>query len=236
MKITATARIGLAVLVLAGFAFGGLERGNRYYRQGDYARAVEEYRQAVEDGTSSPELYYNLGTALLQLRRYDEAEQAFRDALSAVDPSLRQRTFYNLGNRFLVAGRQTKDVQAAGKLLNAAVETYKQALRLAPPDSAAKWNLELALQEKKKNDEKQKQEGQSQNPQSQGQSGASGGGGGQARSNPSPGGGQGQSPSGEGMTQADAARLLNAIEQNERSLFKQSLKKGRSDRTTERNW
>lgn len=218
--------------LLCAFAFGGLEKGNRLYREGRYAEAVEAYRQAIEDGETSPEVQYNLGTALLQLHRYDEAEQAFQAALSAVEPSLRERTFYNLGNRFLEAGRASQDPEATQKLLDAAVQSYKQSLRLTPPDSAAKWNLELALREQKKQPQQPKQQGDQQ----QKQQGGGGGGGGQSQASPNQNSGGGQGGQNNGMTQQEAARLLNAIEQGERDVYRQSLKKGRQQAATVRNW
>ncbi len=230
-----TARRGwplACVALLCAFAFGGLEKGNRLYREGRYAEAVEAYRQAIEAGEVSPEVQYNLGTALLQLHRYQEAEQAFQAALSAVEPSLRERTFYNLGNRFLEAGRTSKDPEATQQLLDAAVQAYKQTLRLTPRDSAAKWNLELALREQKEQPKQQKQQGDQQ----QNQQGGGGGGGGQNQANASQNAGGGQGGESSGMTEQEAARLLNAIEQGERDVYRESLRKGRRQSATVRNW
>jgi tetratricopeptide (TPR) repeat protein len=131
----AAARSGAAMLlalVLLGFGPGDLERGNRMYRDGRYAEAVEAYRSALQGGRTSPELHYNLGTALLALGEYGEAEQHLQAALQAVDPELRHRTYYNLGNRFLEEGRAQPDPQAQGRLLDAAIEAYRRSLRIAP--------------------------------------------------------------------------------------------------------
>ncbi len=233
--------IGVIAVLFVSLAagYGGVEKGNRLYRDGRYAEAVQAYRQAVADGDASPALYYNMGTALLQLGRYDDAGRAFQDALTAVDPSLRQRTFYNMGNRFLQDARASRNPQASGKLYDAAVDAYKQSLRLEAADGSAKWNLELALRER---DEQKRQNPQSsgnqqQQQQQQPQGGGGGGGGGAAPANPDQGGAQGPSGGGGGsMTQEEAARLLNAIEQNERELYKDALKKGRQERSTLRNW
>ena len=45
---------------------GDLERGNRLYRAGRYPEAVAAYQEALRDGEGSPQLRYNLGTALLR--------------------------------------------------------------------------------------------------------------------------------------------------------------------------
>jgi hypothetical protein len=92
-----------------------------------------------------PELHYNLGTALLRTGRQAEAEEHFARALQSVEPDLRQRTYYNLGNRYLEAARAGPPDGA--RFLDAAAEAYRNALRLDPRDVDAKWNLELALRE-----------------------------------------------------------------------------------------
>ncbi|MGH7483737.1 MAG: tetratricopeptide repeat protein, partial [Longimicrobiales bacterium] len=171
--------IALLAIALCGFAIGGIEDGNRLYREGRYREAAAAYRAAIEEDGPSVELHYNLGTTLLQLGELEAAEEQFMAALSAVDPSLRQRTFYNLGSRFLAAGRAAPDGPRRGALLDAAVETYKQALSLDPDDVAAKWNYELALRERE------------QNRQSPQQDQGGGGGGGGEDEDPAQGGGGG---------------------------------------------
>jgi Ca-activated chloride channel homolog len=237
----------LAVLIATAPAFGpgDLERGNRMYREGRYEEAVEAYRRVVESGRSAPEVHYNLGTALLALGSYQEAEQHLQAALQAVEPELRHRSFYNLGNRFLHEGRGDPDLQRQGRLLDAAIESYRRALRLAPGDVDAKWNLELALREREENEQQQQSAPQQQDPQ-QGEDGeedseqqdAEGGGG---------AGTAGQSPSGAGrdagtdadeqpMSREQADQLLSAIEQDERELTRERLRRGQRSTPVLRDW
>src|SRR5690606_22069657 len=82
----AAAPAAAALLLPPGFGFGDLERGNRLAGEGRYLEAVEAYSRALRDGESSPVLHYNLGTALLRLKRYDEAERHLRAALMTVEP------------------------------------------------------------------------------------------------------------------------------------------------------
>lgn len=228
------ALLGLMLITTAG-VFGGVERGNRLYRAGKYAEAVEAYRAALRGGTDTPVLHYNLGTALLKLGRYDEAEQQLRAALGAVEPDTRESVYYNLGSRFLEDARQNPQPQAAGTLYDAAVEAYRQALRLAPDDMAAKWNYELALrerdrqrqggggggkQQKQRQDQKQ-QEGQGSGNQSQGRQ--------QPQRSPA-------DASSAPMTREQAQRILSAVEQNERDLFQDKLRKGQARTRTVRDW
>jgi Ca-activated chloride channel family protein len=234
---------GLALLLLVTLAFGigDLERGNRLYRQGRYAEAVEAYRAALQGGNTTPTLHYNLGTALLRLGRHQEAEEHLRTALSSINPEDRERTLYNLGNRFLEAGTDAADPRAREQMLDAAAAAYRAALRLDPADRDAKWNLELTRREQEnpppssgtsQQDQQQSPQGEESDAQSEpdnqpGMAPPPG-------SNRAPGANQPRDP-GE-MTQEEAERLLSAIEQAERDLQRSRLRKGRRDTPVARDW
>ncbi len=132
------------VLVLAGCdtAARHAAAGARLYQQGDWRGANERFQRGFERG-GDPALAYNSGNAWYRMRRYETAERQFRDAAggSAV---LRQRSLYNLGNT-LVRTAEDADENAKAAILDRAIAAYEEALRLAPADADAKWNLELAL-------------------------------------------------------------------------------------------
>ena len=228
----------LILLSLVGWGIGQVERGNRHYRAGRYAEAVREYEAALKSGVDTPELHYNLGTALLQLGREDEAEQHLQVALRTRAAALRQRAYFNTGYRSLNQGR--RGGEDAGQRLDAAIESYKRSLRLDPTDRDAKWNLELALREQ----EKQKQnQGGSNSPQSQGsdddqktrgQSGAAGQN--NAQSSAGQGRDQGNAMQQRPMSREQADRILSAIEQDERQLTREKLRKGQRRTPVARDW
>jgi tetratricopeptide (TPR) repeat protein len=215
-----------------------VERGNRHYRAGRYAEAVREYEAALKSGVDTPELHYNLGTALLQLGREDEAEQHLQVALRSRDAALRQRAYFNTGYRALNQGR--RGGEDASQRLDAAIENYKRSLRLDPTDRDAKWNLELAIREQ----EKQKQnQGGSNSPQSQGQNddqkqrGQSGAAGqNNAQSSAGQGRDQGNAMQQRPMSREQADRILSAIEQDERQLTREKLRKGQRRTPVARDW
>jgi len=223
----------LLVLATAGFGIGELERGNRLYRAGRYAEAVVAYQEALRAGEDSPRLHYNLGTALLQLGRYQEAQRAFGQALTTVDPELRQRALYNLGNRFLLEGRQPGDRQ--GELLTAAIEAYRQALRIDPADVNAKWNLELALREQAEQEQRQPPPSQSQEEEEPDEPQQGGGGGAQE---PASGdeGDAGSAQEERPLSQDQADRILRAAEQDERDLAREKLRRGQRRTPVTRDW
>lgn len=232
--------LALLVVPLLAFGIGDFERGNRYYRQGRYGEAVEAYQKALAAGDTSSILRYNLGTALLRLGRFDEAEQHLRAALRTLDPEMRERTQFNLGNRFLDAGRAASDPRQREQWLDAAVEAYRDALRLDPADRDAKWNLELALREKDHPPPSQGGGGQQEQQDPKGEQGDGSGGGGE---------GEQQAPAGSGgedgtprprdpgaLSQAQAERILSAVEQGERDLYRSKLRKGQRETPVARDW
>jgi tetratricopeptide (TPR) repeat protein len=162
-----------------------------------------------------------------------------------VDPELRERTFYNLGNRFLEAGRAQADLRQQGTMLDAAIEAYRRTLRIDPEDVDAKWNLEMALREREENEQRQQSMPQ-QSDQEQEQSDES-----EQNQDQQAGGGSGstdsQSPAGEGndsgttmenqpMSQEQADRILSAIEQDERELTREKLRRGQRRMPVLRDW
>jgi Ca-activated chloride channel homolog len=116
-----------------------VHRGERLYHQARYPEAYDVFRRRLERD-SSARLVFDAGATLYRLERYDEAVAAFRKA--AHTPELRQRSLYNLGNALVRAAEERPGEPA--QLLDA-VAAYEEALRLAPSDAEARWNLEVAL-------------------------------------------------------------------------------------------
>lgn len=115
-------------------------RGERLYHSGHYPEAHQAFQQALA-ANGDPAIQYDLGVALYRLKRYEDAAKSFREA--AAVPRLRQRSYYNLGNAYV---RASEEAPEKDEPLRQAINAYEEALRLGPADSAAKWNLELALQ------------------------------------------------------------------------------------------
>lgn len=131
----------LLTIVLPGFQPWGQEAGgNRAYRRGDYVKAVERYRGAIQRRGSTPRLQYNLGTALLQLGEWEAARERLSEAVQAQSPELQSRAFYNLGNA--LAGDPSA---VTAETLRAAIRAYRRSLLLDPERADTRWNLELAM-------------------------------------------------------------------------------------------
>jgi Ca-activated chloride channel homolog len=133
----------LALLLGAGCARGTLDarKGERLYTAGDFAGAAAALDQALA-ADSTPLRAYGAGNAYYRMKRYEDAAVRYRYAATG-PATLRQRSVYNMGNALVRAAEEAPE--RAGQLLLGAIGAYEEALRLAPSDIDAKWNLELAL-------------------------------------------------------------------------------------------
>ncbi|MDE6570203.1 MAG: tetratricopeptide repeat protein [Alistipes sp.] len=131
--------------------------GNRQFHKGNYEASIERYRKALTFAPTSFEATYDLGNALYEAERYDQAEQTMRQAAADTlrTETERAEAFYNLGNAQF---RQQKYKEA--------LESYKQSLRFNPADMEAKYNY--AYTKKLLDDQQQNGGGgQDQNQQDQ---------------------------------------------------------------------
>ena len=127
---------GLCFLVLG---CGAAHRAERLYQKGQFREAQTGLEQAIAAG-GDPALHLAHGNALYRLRRYDDAARSYRESLAV--PGLRQRSYYNLGNALVRAAEEAAEPEEP---LRQAIAAYEEALRLEPGDTAAKWNLEIAV-------------------------------------------------------------------------------------------
>jgi tetratricopeptide (TPR) repeat protein len=134
-------QLAVLTLVLLGCSPAAREirRGQQLYDAGQYRESNQAFQRALA-ASGDPALQYAVGITLYRLHRYEEAARSFRDATSV--PRLKQRSWYNLGNAYVRAAEEAGDKEMP---LSQAIAAFEEALRLDPADSAAKWNLELAL-------------------------------------------------------------------------------------------
>ena len=107
--------------------------GNLYYQGGQYEKAVEPLKKALEHHPYDADAHYTLGNAYDKLKRHEEAAKEF-DELTRIEPQ-NDSVFYNLGNAY---SNQQKNEQA--------VEQYKKAIGLNPKNGPAHYALGLAYQ------------------------------------------------------------------------------------------
>ncbi|MFH1573383.1 MAG: tetratricopeptide repeat protein [Acidobacteriota bacterium] len=130
---------------------GKNRNGNRLFSEGRFPEAERAYLEAQADLPERPEIFYNLGNALIKQKKYDLGLQALRQAGAKGDRDLQAASWFNSGNALFEMGNYADAAQA-----------YIQALRLRPSDRDAKHNLELAL---RKRDEQPPESGAAEQPQ-----------------------------------------------------------------------
>ena len=128
-----------------------VEQGNSALQAGKAEDALGKYEEAVRQLPGDPSVHFNRGSALLSLKRFDDAAEAFLRATEAPTPALKSSAFYNLGLSF-----------SRGNKWGEAVEAFKKSLRYNPGDLKAKWNLELALRKRKEEDQNKQGDKQKQ--------------------------------------------------------------------------
>jgi Ca-activated chloride channel family protein len=135
---------------------GRVNAGNQYFDSHEYEKALALYREALRDSTRQDKLAsgvrYNEANALHMMNRYEDALKAYGQSVS--DDSLQtSHGLYNRGNTLLKLGK-----------IDDAIESYLQSLQYSPDDADARYNLELALRQRKQQ-QKQKQKQQQQKDQ-----------------------------------------------------------------------
>lgn len=151
-KITALFLVSFLVLH-AQTEDGALQKGNDYYRLGQFDMAERHYRDVVTSDATNARAKYNLALALYQQKKYAEA-RTLLDELSqtAQEAGLKSTSYYNEG----VVYTKEKDLEKS-------IEAYKGALRINPDDKQARENLQKALLELKQKQQQQKQNEQERN-------------------------------------------------------------------------
>jgi len=196
-------------------------RGNKAYHEGDYQKALDYYHQAEVERPENPELDYNVGSALYQAEKYEEAIEKFQNSLSTENIQKVADAHYNLGN----VQYRTGDYQNA-------ILSYQNSLELNPEDLDAKYNLELARkmlkeqmkpeeQDQQQQDKDQQQQDQQKQDEEQEEK--------QDEQQSQPEENQEQQednqqqqpqPDENEMTKEDAERILNALQDDERDIQK----------------
>lgn len=158
--------IGLAVMLLLVANSLGMAQladvpmqGNKAFEAGEYANAVELYRQGLEKKPDESRLLFNLGNALSMLGDREQSLEAFQAFKQReVTPLEASMADYNIGT--LLAQEDPE----------AAIQALKESLRKNPLDEDAKYNLEQLLQQQQQEQQNQdQQQDQNQDEQEQDQ-------------------------------------------------------------------
>jgi len=139
-----------------------LNKGNKYFQEGDFEKAEHYYKQSLETDNKYYKANLNTGHALFRqafsliqqqdtsgLKKCSEAELFYNNSTELTkNKNEKAESLYNLGNS-----------QLLGQKLEKSIESYKKSLRLISENMNAKHNLALAqylLNKKQDNQENQK--------------------------------------------------------------------------------
>lgn len=187
-----------------------IRSGNRDFEKGAYDDSEVDYLRAREMNPASYEATFNLADAHYKQERYQEAQAAFEvlASLENNDPLRRADAYYNLGNSYF---QQEKYKEA--------LEAFKNAMRLNPADTDAKFNYaytkkKLEQDQNQDNDQNQndnqndQDQNNDQNQDNQDQN--------DDKNDPQQDKGDGQQPQPEGAISRDEAeKMLDAIQNSE---------------------
>ena len=104
--------------------------------------AQAEFQTAIDRDKNSPDLKHNLGIALAQQNRFDDAIAAYRKALAYPTYRTPEVAYYNMGEAFIRLGKPQE-----------AQESFRAAIQLEPTMVAAHYGLGLALSQGGRRDE-----------------------------------------------------------------------------------
>jgi tetratricopeptide (TPR) repeat protein len=123
-----------------------VDEGNASYRSGDFAAAATSYQQAALAEPAQAVVHLNLGDALYRQKLFNEALEAYTQALQVDDHGHEAAIKYNMGNvKYNQALESVQTFQDALAHLEAAISYYRSSLDLDPAREEARYNLELAF-------------------------------------------------------------------------------------------
>jgi stress-induced-phosphoprotein 1 len=105
------------------------ERGNDFFRAGDFPSAIKEYEEAVKRDPTNAAYYNNLAAALVKIMDFNGAKAAVEKSLER-DP------------KYVKAWAKKGDIEFFMKEYHKAIESYQKGLSLEPTNSACKQGLE----------------------------------------------------------------------------------------------
>ena len=209
-----------------------LRKGNALFEDSAYVDAEIEYRKALDADPKSVKAKYNLGNALANQEKTDDAlKEYISAAMAAKTKEEKARIYHNAG----VALQKQKKYGEC-------IEAYKNALKANPADDETRYNLALAQkmlkdqqqqqqqqnEQQDKKDQQQQQQDQKQNQNNQNDK----------KDNEQETQDQQQSQPQQQMSKENAEQLLNAVKQEEQNVRDKVQKQmqNASSRSLEKDW
>jgi len=128
-------------------ASAAAKKGIDAYNEKNYEDSSMYFSEALVERPDSPEIKFNLGTALSEQKLAEDAVRTLESAASEFsDPAMKAEAHYNAGNTLFLTGD-----------LKQAIDHFKQAVKLDQNDSDYRHNLELAVRKYQQQQKQQQQ-------------------------------------------------------------------------------
>ncbi len=129
-----------------------VNEGYEYYRNGEYDKATENYRQAgiIKPDKALPN--FGRGAALYRSNDFEGANKEYSTAVDKGDHTIKADAQYNIGNAFYRTDNYGD-----------AIKSYINALKIDPDDEDYKHNLEMALLKQQLQEQQEQQQSQDEN-------------------------------------------------------------------------
>ncbi len=144
----------MTLFVKTTTANADIAAGNQAYTAKDYDTALQHYTTAQSQAPGQVEPAYNAANTYYRQNVLDKAQQTLEQTLAQPQNAIAEFVHFNLGN-----------IAYNAQKFDEAIAQYEAALRLQPGDRDAKYNLELALQQKQQQDQQQNKDQQKQDQQ-----------------------------------------------------------------------
>ncbi len=134
-----------------------IREGNSQYKDEKYPDAEVSYRKALEKDSTLVPGHFNLGNTLHKQGKFDESVREYESSIGRSEKrGDRADAYYNIGNSYM---REQKYEDA--------VKSYVDALKAAPNDQDAKYNLSYALAKLRQQQQQQQNKKQEKNKDNQ---------------------------------------------------------------------
>lgn len=134
--------------------------GNLLYKNGSFEESTQKYLESININKDNPYANFNMGAALYKMGKQDSALTYFNNAIQQTDNKILQsQAHYNAGN-----------VHLGKKEYEKAIESYKNALKAAPNNQDARYNLKYAqrfLQQQQEQEQQQQNQDKDQKKEDQ---------------------------------------------------------------------